>query len=121
MAVVRAYHPGRPASPPKRSSARRGPAKFPKDSALKGTTGVPKLLPSIAGAVILLIAAAAPALAASPPDFAPNPSVGWVARPGQYLPPPSGPGPVPQLGGGHGSPNAEFLAKGTQPTFPMGD
>lgn len=82
---------------------------------------MPKLLPPIAGAVILPIAVAASALAASPPDFAPNPSVGWVARPGQYLPPPTGPGPVPQLGGGHGSPNADFLAKGTQPTFPMGD
>src|ERR1700680_2371026 len=57
----------------------------------------------------------------SPPDFAPNPSVGWAATPGPFLPPPSGPGPVPALDPRHASPNAGFFERGTQPTFEMGD
>jgi len=57
----------------------------------------------------------------SPPDFAPNPSVGWVAAPGPYIAPPSGPGPVPTLDQRHGSQNAGFIERGTQPIFEMGD
>ena len=62
-------------------------------------------------------------LAASPqttPDFAPNPSVGWVAAPGPFMPPASGPGPVRPLNG-RGAANANFLQTGAQPTFEMGD
>jgi hypothetical protein len=58
---------------------------------------------------------------ASPPDFAPNPAVGWIATPGPFLPPASGPGPVPNLDVRHGSANAGFLERGTQPIFEMGD
>ncbi|MDE2473520.1 MAG: hypothetical protein KGO48_00560 [Alphaproteobacteria bacterium] len=56
----------------------------------------------------------------SPPDFAPNPGVGWVASPGPFMPPPSGPGPVPAING-RGSGNAAFIARGAQPMFDMGD
>lgn len=55
------------------------------------------------------------------PDFAPNPSVGWAATPGPFIPPPSGPGPVPPLDGRHASSNSAFFEKGAQPTFEMGD
>src|SRR5215471_19025464 len=57
----------------------------------------------------------------SVPDFAPNPAVGWVATPGPFMPPPSGPGPVPPLDVRHASPNAGFFETGVQPTFEMGD
>jgi hypothetical protein len=77
------------------------------------------------GACALLTAAAGPAAgraeAVSPPEFAPNPSVGWVATPGPFLPPPFGAGPVPPLGGRYGSSNAALLERGAQPTFEMGD
>jgi hypothetical protein len=73
------------------------------------------------GACALLTAAAGRAEAASPPNFAPNPSVGWVATPGPILPPPSGAGPVPPLGGRYGSSNGAFIERGAQPTFEMGD
>jgi hypothetical protein len=57
----------------------------------------------------------------SPPDFAPNPAVGWAATPGPFIQPPSGPGPVPALDPRHGSSNAGFFEKGAQPIFEMGD
>ena len=57
----------------------------------------------------------------SAPDFAPNPAVGWAATPGPFMPPRSGPGPVPPLDVRHASPNAGFFERGTQPTFEMGD
>ena len=61
------------------------------------------------------------ATTAPPPDLAPNPSVGWAARPGPFMPPPSGPGPVPALDTRHGSSNAGFFERGAQPIFEMGD
>src|SRR5690348_6715227 len=57
----------------------------------------------------------------SVPDFAPNPAVGWVATPGPFKPPPSGPGPVPPLDVRQASSNAAFFERGAQPTFEMGD
>jgi len=73
------------------------------------------------GAFMLVTGAGRAAEATSPPDFAPNPSVGWAATPGPFIPPPSGPGPVPALDLRHASPNAGFFERGTQPTFEMGD
>jgi hypothetical protein len=73
------------------------------------------------GAFACLTGTGRAAQTGSPPDFAPNPSVGWAATPGPFLPPPSGPGPVPPLDRGHASPNSGFFERGAQPTFEMGD
>ncbi len=61
------------------------------------------------------------AKAVSPPDFAPNPSVGWAAPPGPFMAPPTGAGPVPPLDDRHASSNAAFFERGAQPTFEMGN
>ena len=73
----------------------------------------------VVASVFVTGAESAPSVSA--PDFAPNPSVGWVAAPGPYIAPPSGPGPVPPLDQRHGSQNAGFIERGTQPIFEMGD
>ena len=73
------------------------------------------------GAFAFVTGAGDTAEAGSPPDFAPNPSVGWAATPGPFIPPPSGPGPVPPLDGRHASSNSAFFERGAQPTFEMGD
>jgi hypothetical protein len=72
-------------------------------------------------ACVFASSTAGAATTASPPDFAPNPSVGWAASPGPFLRPPSGPGPVPALDRRHASSNAGFFERGTQPIFEMGD
>ena len=59
--------------------------------------------------------------ASAPPDFAPNPSVGWVAVSGVFIAPPSGPGPVMQDPAHPRISNDDQRATGAQPTFPMGD
>ena len=80
---------------------------------------------SVAIATTIVGALAAPgtgfAATGAPPDFAPNPAVGWIASPGPFIAPPSGPGPVPPLDPRHGTSNAGFFERGTQPTFEMGD
>ena len=73
------------------------------------------------GALVFASSTAAAAATASPPDFAPNPAVGWAASPGPFLPPPSGPGPVPALDVRHASSNAGFFERGAQPIFEMGN
>src|SRR6195256_6357138 len=57
----------------------------------------------------------------APPNFAPNPSVGWVAMSGEFTPPPSGPGPVLRDPAHPRVSNDDYRARGVQPTFPMGD
>ena len=72
----------------------------------------------------LLLAAATSWPASSqtaPPNFAPNPSVGWVAMSGEFTPPPSGPGPVRRDPAHPRVSNDDYRARGAQPTFPMGD
>jgi hypothetical protein len=59
--------------------------------------------------------------AGASPDFAPNPSVGWVAVAGVFIAPPSGPGPVMQDPAHPRISNDDQRATGAQPTFPMGD
>ena len=80
---------------------------------------------SVAIATTIVGALAAPgtgfAATGAPPDFAPNPAVGWIASPGPFIAPPSGPGPVPPLDPRHGTSNAGFFERGAQPTFEMGD
>jgi hypothetical protein len=56
-----------------------------------------------------------------PPDFAPNPSVGWIAFGGQYISPPSGPGPVVDDPAYPRVTNEDFRRFGKQPTFPVAD
>ena len=67
------------------------------------------------------IAGSAALAAVAPPDFAPNPSVGWVAISGLFIAPASGPGPVMADPSHPRVSNDEQRATGAQPTFPMGD
>ena len=77
----------------------------------------------LSGAVCLTSSLSFPAWAAgaSPPDFAPNPSVGWFAYSREFIPPASGAGPVRQDPAHPHVSNDEFRVTGRQPTFPMGD
>src|SRR3954469_25867251 len=59
--------------------------------------------------------------ASAPPDFAPNPSGGWVAVAPSFIAPPSGPGPVKDDPAHPRISNDDQRATGAQPTFPMGD
>ena len=59
--------------------------------------------------------------ASAPPDFAPNPSVGWVALAPSFIDPASGPGPVKDDPAHPRISNDDQRATGAQPTFPMGD
>ncbi|HYK78987.1 MAG TPA: hypothetical protein VEU95_05130 [Micropepsaceae bacterium] len=78
------------------------------------------LIPIVA--VLLLSASAAIGAGAdSHPDFAPNPSVGWVSAGVRLLPPPSGPGPVTAARGQRTTSNNDVRASGAQAVFAMGD
>jgi hypothetical protein len=55
------------------------------------------------------------------PNFAPNPNVGWVAMSGEFIAPPSGPGPVKRDPAHPRVTNDDLRARGEQPTFAMGD
>jgi hypothetical protein len=55
------------------------------------------------------------------PNFAPNPSVGWVAVSGEWTQPASGAGPVRRDPGHPRVSNDDLRATGAQPTFAMGD
>jgi hypothetical protein len=74
-------------------------------------------------AVLLLAAASSPAgsQTAPAPNFAPNPSVGWVAFSGEFMPPANGPGPVGRDPAHPRVSNDDYRERGAQPTFPMGD
>jgi len=56
-----------------------------------------------------------------PPNFAPNPSVGWYNYGRQYMPPASGPGPVQQDAERPYVTNDEFRVSGRQPTEQLAD
>jgi hypothetical protein len=58
---------------------------------------------------------------ASPPVFSPNPSVGWIALAGEFIPPATGPGPVQQDPRFPRVTNEEYRATGRQPTLAMAD
>jgi hypothetical protein len=75
----------------------------------------------ILGAAALSIGPAEAAPATSPPDFAPNPSVGWVALAPTFIAPTSGPGPLRDDPAHPRVSNDDLRATGAQPTFPMGD
>jgi hypothetical protein len=57
----------------------------------------------------------------SQPDFAPNPSVGWVSAGVRLIPPPSGPGPVGTAPGQRPTSNNDVRANGAQAVFAIGD
>ena len=85
------------------------------EGAVKFTTGI------AAGLIVNCVAAGSAAAADSPPNFAPNPSVGWVSGGVRLLPPQSGPGPVGPASGQRLASNNDERASGAQPRFAMGD
>ena len=81
---------------------------------------LPWVVAGVVGA--LAVTRGAACAADAPPDFAPNPSVGWVAAGARYLPPPGGgPGPVSPARGRPLSANNEVRAVGAQALFAIGD
>ena len=58
---------------------------------------------------------------ASPPNFAPNSSIGWYAYNRLFIPPASGPGPVVQDSALPYVSNDEFRVTGRQPTQRVAD
>src|SRR5437870_1799566 len=56
-----------------------------------------------------------------PSNFAPNASIGWYAYNRQFIPPPSGPGPVRQDPARPYVTNDEFRVTGRQPTDQLAD
>jgi hypothetical protein len=77
----------------------------------------------LAGAIFMVVGSSGAALAqgAAPPDFAPNPSAGWYAYTREFIPPPSGPGPVINDPAHPHVSNDEFRATGKQPTTSVAD
>src|SRR5215468_7269851 len=76
----------------------------------------------LAGAVLLTGNLGFAAMAqGAPPDFAPNASIGWYAYNRQFIPPPSGPGPVQQDPARPYVSNDEFRVTGKQPTEQLAD
>jgi hypothetical protein len=59
--------------------------------------------------------------AASVPELAPNPAVGWITLYNEFQPPPRGPGPVRQDPAHPRVTNAEYRRTGRQPTQPIAD
>jgi hypothetical protein len=77
---------------------------------------------ALAGAVCFAgsLSILAPAQAA-PPDFSPSANIGWYAYNRQFIPPPSGPGPVRQDPEHPYVTNDEFRVTGRQPTQQLAD
>jgi len=77
----------------------------------------------LAGAVYLAGGLSVPAMAAgaSPPNFAPNSSVGWYSYNRLFIPPASGPGPVVQDPALPYVSNDDFRVTGKQPTQRVAD
>ena len=77
----------------------------------------------LAGATCLAgsLSFSAMAQGASPPNFAPNASIGWYAYNRQFIAPPSGPGPVQQDTERPYVSNDEFRVSGKQPTEQLAD
>ena len=76
----------------------------------------------LAGAVYLAGSVGFSSLAqAEPPNFAPNPDIGWYSYNRLFIAPPSGPGPVQQDPTRPYVPNDEFRVTGRQPTQLVAD
>ena len=79
---------------------------------------------AVAGAVVaglMFSSVASEALAAAPPVFSPNPSVGWISLSTDFSPPKSGAGPVQQDPRFPRVTNEEYRATGRQPTIAQGN
>jgi hypothetical protein len=76
----------------------------------------------LAGVITASVSLSAIAMAqAAPPDFAPNPNIGWYAYARLFIPPPSGPGPVQQDRAHPYVSNDDFRVTGQQPTERVAD
>jgi len=75
----------------------------------------------LASAIYLAGSLSAMAQSASPPNFAPSADIGWYAYNRQFIPPPSGPGPVRQDPARPYVSNDEFRVTGKQPTEQLAD
>src|SRR5712692_219230 len=76
----------------------------------------------LAGAAYLAVSLSSSAIAQGvPPNFAPNPSVGWYAYSRMFIPPPSGAGPVMQDPSRPYVSNDDFRVTGRQPTERVAD
>jgi hypothetical protein len=76
----------------------------------------------LAGALCLTVSFGCPAVAQdTPPNFAPNANIGWYAYNRQFIPPPSGPGPVRQDPERPYVSNDEFRVTGKQPSEQLAD
>ena len=74
----------------------------------------------LAGAVYLAGSFSfSPAAPAEPPNFAPNPNIGWYSYKREFIPPSSGPGPVQQDPSRPHVTNDEYRVTGRQPTQPL--
>jgi hypothetical protein len=75
------------------------------------------------GALAVYVAGGFSAMGQSPqpPNFAPTASIGWYAYNRQFIPPPSGPGPVQQDPVRPYVSNDEFRVSGKQPTEQLAD
>src|SRR5580704_10636508 len=72
---------------------------------------------AVAGAVCLVSSLSFSAMAQGTlPNFAPDSTIGWYAYNRQFIPPPSGPGPVQQDPAHPYVTNDEFRVTGRQPT-----
>jgi hypothetical protein len=70
---------------------------------------------------VCLLASLSFSAQAAPPEFAPNPSVGWYAYNRLFIPPASGAGPVQQDPAHPYVSNDEFRVTGRQPTAQLAD
>jgi len=75
----------------------------------------------LALAGVLVAAVPASSQTSAQPNFAPSPSVGWVAINGEFTPPQSGPGPVQRDPGHPRVTNDDYRERGAQPTFAISD
>ena len=75
----------------------------------------------LVGAALLCGASVSALAQSAPPNFAPNPSIGWYNYGRQYMPPASGPGPVQQDAERPYVTNDEFRVSGRQPTEQLAD
>jgi hypothetical protein len=75
----------------------------------------------LAAAVCLAGGVSVVAQGVSPPNFTPDASAGWFAYSREFIPPPSGAGPVQPDAAHRGVSNDEFRATGRQPSLSVAD
>jgi hypothetical protein len=78
-------------------------------------------MPALIGTGLINAVVAGSAMAAAPPVFSPNPTVGWISVFNDFSPPESGAGPVQQDPQFPRVTNEEYRRTGRQPTMAQGD